>query len=414
MTYKYNPFEPNSPTFWMFAWRRNEIEEIDKALCQTKRGNPNHILLIWERGIWKSSLLLVWEIIAKWEFSIKEKHNFLSILISLNEKTSPIDLVSTIKKKIEREVKKIAPAMGFLKDAWEFITKFEVWWISYKKEQIKDISSQIYESTTLSICDIVNWITSDSKLKDLWLSSKLDGLVILIDEVDKANEDLDLGTFLKNLSETLISERCNYVLLILAGLPNTRDILRKSHESSLRLFKELYLWALSKDDVKEVVDKWIKIFGEKNTNGITVEDEWLEWLYKYSEWYPHFVQQIWFSAVEEDKDFIISKKDVTDWFFKKWWALEAIWERYYKKLYYTDINTDAQREVLDIMAEKWNEWVKRDFIKKNYSKGERNMNNAIKALKEKNIILTKEWVKWEYRLQWVSFAFWVKNHHKTR
>ena len=68
---KYNPFRPNSPVNpGMFQGRQTEVAAIGKALFQTRHGNPQHILIEGERGLGKSSLMLMLSFMAKGKISI--------------------------------------------------------------------------------------------------------------------------------------------------------------------------------------------------------------------------------------------------------------------------------------------------------------------------------------------------------
>ena len=244
------------------------------------------------------------------------------------------------------------------------------------------------------------------------LTSLRDGLVILIDEADKASKDLGLGTFLKNLNEILVQERCNYVLFILSGLPNIRNVLLQSHESSLRLFQEYYLKPLSKEETAQVVKNGLLEVKDRSGVEISITDEAVNTIYSYSEGYPHFVQQIGYSVLEVNTDKNIDKADVDNGFFMKKGALELIGNRYYDKLFYKDINVESQREILTIMTDHWNGWVTRSEIKTNFSGKSTTLNGGIRALIDKGIIIPKEGVKGQYRLQWGSFAWWIKNHKR--
>lgn len=415
MPNKYNPFKPNSPEYsGMFAGRFSEIEAIDAALFQTKNGNPSHLILIGERGIGKTSLVLLAQNFANGHLKLEHKdHNFLTVQVNLNSKMSLVDLAVSLKNKLKREINKINPEIKLIKTCWAFISKFEVGGVRYQDgAKAPSEANQIVEEFTYSLIDTVKHITQDSLAAEIGFSKKKDGLVILIDEADSANPDLDLGTFLKNLTEMLVAEGCNNILFILAGLPTLHDVLKKSHESSLRLFQEHHLTPLSKDEVGQLVRQGLQESSEKSKVKITIDDDALDLIYAYSEGYPHFVQQIGYSAFEMDEDNNIDKEDVTKGFFYEGGALNAIGDRYYKKLYYGEIKTDSQREILDIMAEKWSEWVGREFISKKYKKSKTTLDNGIRALKEKNIILAKEGAKGQYRLQWASFAFWIKNHKR--
>ena len=108
MTKKYNPFKPNNPVFTgMFAGRGKEIKRIDDLLFQAKMQNPTHILFHGERGIGKTSLLLVANHFSKgtlkWE---EEKYNFLTIQLSISPQTTLLDFVKRINLSIKRECQK--------------------------------------------------------------------------------------------------------------------------------------------------------------------------------------------------------------------------------------------------------------------------------------------------------------------
>lgn len=122
MTIKYNPFRPNSPVYTgMFAGRMKEINRIDELLYQAKFANPTNILIIGERGIGKSSLLLVANHFSKGTLTWAEnKHNFLTVQISLGGDTTIIDLARKLNNGIIREFEKSAPVLTFIKKVGNF------------------------------------------------------------------------------------------------------------------------------------------------------------------------------------------------------------------------------------------------------------------------------------------------------
>ncbi len=54
------------------------------------------------------------------------------------------------------------------------------------------------------------------------------GILILIDEADTASRELNLGAFLKLLTEYLNKIKCNKVIFGLSGLPKLVDVLKES------------------------------------------------------------------------------------------------------------------------------------------------------------------------------------------
>lgn len=404
---KFNPFSPNNPTYTgMFAGRIRELNRTDEILYQTANNNPTHIIFQGERGIGKTSLLMVANIFATGQFSWKEnKHNFLTIKIIINERMNLIDFAICLRDTIERELRKNDKAYNFIKKAWDFFHQIEVAGFKMNKSSIPSSETTIINNLLFSISDTVKALTSERAVNELGFNTQKDGLVILIDEVDQANSSLSLGIFIKNLLETVAFEDANKILFILAGLPRLRDILKESHESSLRLFEDFELSTLSFDEVKEVVDRGIN---QLNEHKISIDDFAYKSIYEYSEGYPHFVQQICYSMLEDIKGPIITSNDVKTAMFKENGALDQIGNRYYKDLYYNKINVESYRKILRIMSNEWNGWITKSEIKKQFKGSDKTLDNGLHILKNRNIILHEEGSRGRYRLQWASFAFWIK------
>jgi hypothetical protein len=60
------------------------------------------------------------------------------------------------------------------------------------------------------------------------------------------------------------------------------------------------------------------------------------------------------------------------------------------------------------MADDLDEWVSRAKIKAKFKGKDSTLNNAIKALRDRHIVLSKEGEKGVYRLQHKGFALWIK------
>jgi len=379
MAKKYNPFRPNHPVYpGMFVGRMDEIKRIDKILFQTKNGNPTNILFIGERGIGKSSLLLHTKSFASGELSFDEHgHDFLTIDFSIDEKTTLIDLARKIKIGLERDLEANETLLSAIKGIWGFVQRVETNIIKVRESGKSDTVTEYIDEFIFSLADTVKTITSkDEKVIDL--HCRKDGLVILIDEADKASDELGLGSFLKLLSEKLVSEGCNEVLIAIAGLPRVRDVLQKSHGSALRLFEEFVVPPLSSLEVKEVISRGLKSAAEKNQIETKIDEPALDLIVVYSEGYPHFVQQIGYSTFDIDEDNNISDTDVKNAMFMAHGALDLIGNRYYKELYYKRIEESAYRKILQIMATKWNGWITKAEIKKHFGGTATKLDNSLR------------------------------------
>lgn len=417
MSHSYNPFQPNQPVFrGMFVGRMNEIKRTDKILYQTKHQNPTHIIYTGERGIGKSSILLVAKYFAEGKLEWEDKgHNFLTVQFSINKEMTLERFIQRFLFCLKRELRDENKIKEKIKALWTIINKFEVLGIKYGTAKDGISQTNIIDEFIYSIVDTVKSISTESIAKELGFEKERDGLVILIDEVDNANKEIGLGSLLKNLSETLVSENCNNVLIILSGLPNIHNVLAESHESALRLFEEFVLKRLSALEVKQVINRGIDVANKKlEKEYYRIDEDAIELIYFYSEGYPHFVQQICYCAFDKTADGHITKFVVQEAFFNEDGALNKIGDRYYKDLFYEKINVESYRQILSIMAENWNNWVDKKTISDKFKGNSSTLNNGIKALRDRNIILTKKGSRGQYRLQWQSFALWINRHRKIQ
>ncbi len=149
-------------------------------------------------------------------------------------------------------------------------------------------------------------------------------------------------------------------------------------------------------------------------SSVTVTDEALDDICFYSEGYPHFVQQIGYSSFETDTDNNIDDTDVRQAMFMKDGAFDRIGDRYYKYMYYGRSKVDSYRQILNIMAQKFNNWVSRKEIEKQFPGNKTTLTNGIKVLRDRNIILSKPGSRGSYRLQWIGFAVWIDIINKRK
>ena len=115
-----------------------------------------------------------------------------------------------------------------------------------------------------------------------------------------------------------------------------------------------------------------------------------------------------------DNDNVIDVQDVLTGALRRNGAFHQLGLKYYEKLYFDQIGSDEYREVLRVMSEKLDEWVSKDDIRRSLKIKESTLDNAIAALKKRNIIITKAGAKGVYRLPTKSFAVWISAFTKAR
>ena len=251
--------------------------------------------------------------------------------------------------------------------------------------------------TALRLCDPAR--------SEATFGATYDGVLILFDEGDKASKELSLGAFLKMLLERVQRHGCSHLMVGIAGLANLRDVLYASHESSLRLFDALTLDRLSKDDVDSVIDRCLASAKERNEVPTSIDDSGRS--SRLSEGYPHFIQQLGYCAFDQDDDGVITQEDVSLGAGGQGGAIELIGDRYYRDDFYNRIQKDSYRSVLRIMSLKFDDWITKKEIRESFNGKETTLDNAIHALRSRNIIHSKEGTRGVYRLQNKAFALWI-------
>jgi len=402
-----NPFNPNSPTpSGAFVGRVSELKRLERDLIQTRAENPCSFLITGERGIGKTSLLSYFKYVAEGLIKIDgEKMNFLVVDTDLDQNTTQQGLLRKIELGLENKLAKSEKARSFLKEAWTFLQRIETSAIKLRAGDENHLDEVVLEQFSYNLADVVN--RACNRDGGGVFDAGYDGMAILIDEADNAPSSLGLGSFFKLLTERLQKRGCNRVMIGLAGLPGVRDVLLESHPSSLRIFEELKLDPLTDDEVGFVIDGCLRIASSKNNTIYRITKDAKQYLIALSEGYPHFIQQFGSSAFDSDSDEVIDVDDAYKGAFAEHGALELIGDRYYRNDFYKKIQKNGYRQVLRIMAKSMDAWVSKQAIRQEFKGKDSVLDNAIKALRDRHIILSKEGEKGLYRLQQKGFAIWI-------
>jgi hypothetical protein len=393
----YNPFQPNKIVApGMFVGRVDELAKIEQCLFQTKHGNPQHFLIQGERGIGKSSLLMYVEAFANGQLLVRDpalKLKFLTVSIDLGSCLTSVEVIKTLARGLKQAATKVQTNLEAAKALINFLGDWEVFGLRYHKPEEIDPE------------DVLDTFVEEiSKFSNSWLQDA-DGILILIDEADQPPIDARLGQLLKSFTERLSRAKCDNVIVGMAGLPILLRKLRDSHESSPRIFDTLLLEPLEIDERKKVVELGLQTAFKKNGFATKIEAAALDMIAELSEGYPHFVQQFSYSAFENSKGETITVSHVNEGANSENGALEQLGRKYFNELYFEKINSPDYRRVLDTMAEHGDQWVSRGDICTESSIKSTTVDNALKALKERNIILSDK--QGMYRLPTKSFAAWI-------
>lgn len=281
---------------------------------------------------------------------------------------------------------------------YDWITNWEVLGVKYNKPQ---------DAATIDVESIVDELIINMADFVQRASGQIDGVLLLLDEADAPPVEANLGKTLKLISERLGRERCYKVLFGLAGLPNLLGKMFESHESSPRLFHTMLLEPLEIEERKKVVEMGLESANQLNTQTTEIEVEALDFLAELSEGYPHFLQQFAFSAFASDSDDYIDFDDVGAGAFQENGALSQLGDKFFNQMYNARISSEDYRRVLDAMAEYADGWVTRKTIIAESGVVESSVTNALKALRDREIIVADDARRGHYRLPTRSFAAWI-------
>ncbi|WP_416448326.1 AAA family ATPase [Leeuwenhoekiella sp. A2] len=408
---KINPFNPNSPIGpGMFAGRYDELVTTEKLLIQAKANKGHGFLLTGQRGIGKTSLLNLLKYKAEGDIDVNGQNlNFLVVDIDITKDTTQQILIKKIEIALKRKLARTEKTRAIFGEIWNFVGRIEAAGVKVNTNSTSD-NELIFEEFCYSLADTLNRVTKTTDKSKF--DSSYDGLLIMIDEADNACPELDLGTFIKLLYERLQKEKTQHLMVGIAGLPSTKQVLSNSHPSSLRIFDELVLDRLQESDIKYVINRVLEHSKEINGFETEVSERAEKLLINLSEGFPHFIHQYGYCAFDLSDGKKITEKNVIDGAFGTNGAIEKIGDKYYRDDYYNKIKKDSYRQVLVIMAEKLDSWVSRTYIKNRFKGEKATLNNAIAALRTRGIILDKEGSRGMYRLQDKGFAWWIVMNKK--
>ena len=382
----------------MFAGRLEEQLTLEKILHQTKLGNPQHFLIDGERGIGKTSLLYYLQSVAEGKIATPEnlRYNFVVLNLALEPTTSYDDIVRKVGTELRRVVAERCIPEEYLKTAWDFLKRWEVAGVKYNRS-----------STEVPAVELLNELAGsiEGTLRKL---SSIDGILVLIDEADNPPTSAGLGRFVKLLTERLGSIGCEKTAVGLAGQTGVVRKLAKSHPSAPRLLQILTLDPLSVDERRSVITLGLKAAKEYNAVDVTIDGDAADWICEMSEGYPHFVQQFAYSAFDADADNTIDLKDVLRGANSQNGAFHQLGQKYFHPMYFERIMSEDYRAVLRAMSEHLDAWVTKQQVRKATALKGSVLNDAIKALKERHIIIAKPGCQGVYRLPSRSFAVWIK------
>jgi hypothetical protein len=394
---KINPFRPGLPAQpTLLGGRSEQIATLVRCLRQTRAGSPEHFAVVGERAIGKSSLLDYLAAVARGELPYeREQYRFLVIKLKINKQTDQVSLLRQIDADLVSHGQLLYPWFTRL---WRSISEVAVGGFQVKKEA--SVVQMALERFAQRMSTAVTRLRARKK-------DRFEGVLVLIDEVDAAPAEADLGTFLKLLIEALGGAPGNHVTFGLAGLPVLGERLTSSHPSAVRGFTKVSLPRLSRLETGEAVEKAIGYASSVNHEEYSVDEGALNLLFDLSEGLPYHLQQCAYCAFERNRDSVISAQDVHNGLPGPDGALERI-GTYYEELVGWSRRTMLERRIMSALAG-INDWATVTALSSEMNERSEETAATLDHLQQEGLVDFEQSSEGLYRLQSEGLSNWLRN-----
>ena len=112
----------------MFAGRIDEIKLLEQGLHQTKNSQSCNFLVTGERGIGKSSLMMILKGFSSSASASLEHGSFDFITINgvISDRMNLMTLIKLIDRNLKRELGKVESVRKFMDSTWDFVQRIRV------------------------------------------------------------------------------------------------------------------------------------------------------------------------------------------------------------------------------------------------------------------------------------------------
>ena len=337
-----NPFNPNSiVTPALFAGRGEQVIQILKKLAQVKDGMPASFVLQGDRGIGKTALAKLIMYAAESKDPVLENLKFLTSYYVV-EKGQSFEAVLQASLNLMTDrmpdsvIERLAHRLGDVFKNGKFTIGAFGASASFGNEKKKEDFTAIKDR---AVSVFSNIITGIDEMTDP--SKKLDGVLLVIDEIHNLKDIEGAAQILRAISTTLDVSRVGKISFMVIGYPEGMDEFFHGDPSARRHFDIIELTAMPRNEAKEVL---IKGFTKA---GCAYDKNALEQNIDVAGGYPHSIQIIGHNLIETDTDGNI---DEADWNSALMKAATELTRKEFSDLYDFKGKGTLRESVLNILA----------------------------------------------------------------
>jgi hypothetical protein len=295
---KYNPFTPGKRLTRpdLFAGRTAQLEEGVKLLGRATHGNVLHGLITGDRGIGKSSLASQVEGIARGDESASElasdlldgtRFNFLVAEHIAQAGEGVGDVVAGLLTSLDRARKK---------SPWPIKWEIEI--------DLKLIKGKLVQNDDTRREAVVGFV---DEVEKAWtaVEGKADGILLVIDEVDRIAEESGVATFFKVATELMTARGLEHVMLLPVGMVGVQELLKAEHASVERVFNVIHVPLLGNAEAMSILERALA------STPVEIKWEVSHEIARLSGGFPHPVHLLGSECFEIDTDGLIDELDLT-------------------------------------------------------------------------------------------------------
>jgi hypothetical protein len=330
-----NPFTPGKRLTRsdIFSGRTDELEDGVKLLARAKQGNVRHGLITGDRGIGKSSLASQLAAIAAGDDGASHlvgdlldgaRFNFLVAEHVAQQGEGVGDVVAGLLTSLDRAQKK---------------RKFPVTWsieidLKLIKGKVGPAEDTRRREAVVSFVDEIEraWNT---------VEGRVDGILLVIDEVDRIAEEPGIATFFKVATEVMTSRGVENVMLLPVGMIGVQDLLKAEHASVGRVFDVIHVPLLSTGESTMILERALE------PTPVSIREPVGKAIARLAGGFPHPVHLLGSECFEVDEDDMIDEIDLAA-------ATHAIVTEKWKDEFdadYVAAGYGQNREILKAMAD---------------------------------------------------------------
>lgn len=383
-----NPFTPGKRLTRpeLFSGRTDQTESGMRLLLQASQGNVRHGLITGERGIGKSSLSSHIQGLAKGEPNHFER-------IGMNQ--DDFDYAFVVAEHIAQGGQTAADVAGGLLRQLEQPGRLR------KRLRVENLQFdfKLFRGDLMqakSADDVVTAFVSG--LEAYWekVQDEVDGVVLVVDEVDRIADEPGVASFFKVATETMTARGLEQIMFLLVGMVGVGELLKADHSSINRVFEVIHVPQLSVEESKEVVNR--ALLG----TGVGIDDESNARVAALAGGFPHPIHLLGFEAFDADRDDLIDKEDLDA-------AIASVVTEKWKEDFdasYIQAGSGKHRDIIKVMASHDDEDVPSAWICEQLGVKQPEISSNINILMNRDVIVRPD--RGVYRFKDPLFRLYVR------